>query len=57
MATAECYFLDVGQGTSKVILLGERRGIVIDCGRSAWVPLQGHRRYVYRIVSRQDVEP
>lgn len=28
----ECWFLDVGQGTSNVILLGESRAIVIDCG-------------------------
>ena len=29
---AECYFLDVGQGTCNIILLGERRAIVIDGG-------------------------
>lgn len=28
----EVYFLDVGQGTSQVILLGDRRAIVLDCG-------------------------
>lgn len=28
----ECWFLDVGQGTSNVILLGGGRAIVIDCG-------------------------
>ncbi len=51
MAVAECYFLDVGQGTSNVILLGMRRAIVIDCGRSARVPLQLLRRYVDRIIA------
>jgi competence protein ComEC len=28
----ECWFLDVGQGASNVILLGDRRAVVIDCG-------------------------
>lgn len=28
----EIFFLDVGQGTCQVILLGQRRAIVIDCG-------------------------
>jgi competence protein ComEC len=28
----EVFFLDVGQGTSQVILLGERQAIVLDCG-------------------------
>jgi len=28
----ECWFLDVGQGSSNIILLGEHRAIVIDCG-------------------------
>lgn len=31
-SSRECWFLDVGQGTSNVILLGEGRAIVIDCG-------------------------
>jgi competence protein ComEC len=31
-AACECWFLDVGQGTSNVILLGDARAIVIDCG-------------------------
>jgi len=43
----ECWFLDVGQGTSNVILLGEHRAIVIDCGpRTSSVPLQLLKRYV-----------
>ena len=28
----EVYFLDVGQGTCQIILLGKRRAIVVDCG-------------------------
>ncbi len=28
----ECWFLDVGQGSSNVILLGGNRAVVIDCG-------------------------
>ena len=48
---AECYFLDVAQGTSNVILLGQRRAVVIDCGRSASVPLKLLRRYVDEIVA------
>jgi len=28
----EVFFVDVGQGTSNVILMGDRRAIVIDCG-------------------------
>jgi beta-lactamase superfamily II metal-dependent hydrolase len=51
MAVAECYFLDVGQGTSNVILLGQGRAIVIDCGRSAWTALRLLQRYVSRIVA------
>ena len=31
---AECYFLDVGQGVSQVINLGDDSAIVIDCGPS-----------------------
>jgi beta-lactamase superfamily II metal-dependent hydrolase len=43
----ECWFLDVGQGTSNVILLGEKKAIVIDCGpRISNVPLQLLKRYV-----------
>jgi len=43
----ECWFLDVGQGTSNVILLGEGRAIIIDCGpRTSSVPLQLLKRYV-----------
>jgi beta-lactamase superfamily II metal-dependent hydrolase len=28
----EVCFLDVGQGTSNVVLLGDRRAVVVDCG-------------------------
>jgi competence protein ComEC len=51
MVAAECYFLDVGQGTANVILLGDRRAIVIDCGPAASIPLKLLRRYVDRIVA------
>ena len=38
---AECCFVDVGQGTCNIILLGGRRAIVIDCGpRSVAAPLR-----------------
>lgn len=32
--TAECYFLDVGQGACQVVNLGDGSAIVIDCGAS-----------------------
>lgn len=50
---SECFFLDVGQGTSQVVLLGNRRAIVIDCGPKAgsFVPLKLLKRYVDRIVA------
>ena len=32
MSSCECWFLDVGQGSSNVILLGGGRAIVVDCG-------------------------
>jgi beta-lactamase superfamily II metal-dependent hydrolase len=44
-----CYFLDVGQGTSTVVYLGDGRGVVIDGGPSARVPLRFLRRYVKTI--------
>jgi len=37
--SARCCILDVGQGSSQVILLGEGRAIVLDGGPSASVPL------------------
>jgi competence protein ComEC len=43
----ECWFLDVGQGTSNVILLGGGRAIVIDCGpKSSTETLELLDRYV-----------
>lgn len=45
--SCECWFLDVGQGTSNVIFLGERRAIVIDCGpKSSKATLELLDRYV-----------
>lgn len=50
---SECFFLDVGQGTSQVVLLGNRRAIVIDCGPKggSFVTLKLLKRYVDRIVA------
>ena len=46
-SVAECWFLDVGQGTSNIILLGDGRAIVIDCGPLGCnVPLSFLKRYV-----------
>lgn len=38
---AECCFVDVAQGSANIILLGERRAIIIDCGpRQAFAPIR-----------------
>jgi len=43
---AECWFLDVGQGSSAVLLLGQGRAIVIDAGpKGSMVPLQLLKRH------------
>jgi competence protein ComEC len=43
---AECWFLDVGQGASAVLLLGQGRAIVIDAGpKASTVPLQLLKRH------------
>jgi beta-lactamase superfamily II metal-dependent hydrolase len=36
----EVYFVDIGKGTSNLILLGGSRAIVIDCGKSSGILLQ-----------------
>ena len=36
----EVYFVDIGKGTSNLILLGGSRAIVVDCGKSSGVLLQ-----------------
>jgi competence protein ComEC len=41
----EVYFVDIGKGTSSLILLGQSRAIVIDCGKSSGVLLQLLSRY------------
>jgi beta-lactamase superfamily II metal-dependent hydrolase len=47
---AECWFLDVGQGTSNIVLLGAGRAIVIDCGpKGTEVPLLLLKRHVHTI--------
>jgi beta-lactamase superfamily II metal-dependent hydrolase len=48
---AACYFLDVGQGTSQLILLGNGEAIVIDGGPSAETILRVLDRYVDTIVA------
>ncbi|MEX0702017.1 MAG: MBL fold metallo-hydrolase [Planctomycetales bacterium] len=59
---AECYFLDVGQGSAQVIDLGDDSAIVIDCGRSyvvlgdllhRWLRI---RRIEALILSHNDVD-
>lgn len=46
----ECYFMDVGQGASSVVLLGDQRAIVIDAGPSnSSVTLSLLNRYVETI--------
>lgn len=45
--TTECWFLDVGQGSSHVILLGQGRAIVVDPGPThSLVTLQLLKRYI-----------
>ncbi len=47
----EVYCLDVGQATCSVVLLGEGRAIIVDCGRSPRVLLQLLNRFhVHNIV-------
>ncbi len=49
----EVFFLDAGQGTCQVILLGERRAIVIDCGlQNDQIVLQFLRRSGVEFVER-----
>ena len=58
---SRCYFLDVGQGHSTVIILPNDRAIVIDGGSSADVPLwwlrsQGVKRLELVLVSHNDAD-
>ncbi len=57
---ADCFFLDVAQGASQIICLGDRRAIVIDGGPSAEIPLVLLSRYVDTIealiVSHNDAD-
>lgn len=49
----EVYLLDVGQGTCQILLLGNRRAIVVDCGvKSDRLPVQFLKRYGVEHVSR-----
>jgi len=61
LSSCECWFLDVGQGTSNVILLGEGRAIVIDCGpRGSKQTIQLLEQYVDTIealiISHNDID-
>lgn len=42
----ECHFLDVGQGSCSIVLLGERRGLVVDLPQSKKRPLRFLRDHV-----------
>jgi beta-lactamase superfamily II metal-dependent hydrolase len=58
---AECCFLDVGQGTCNVILLGSNRAIIIDCGPVGFTPVRclqhfGVREIVALVVSHNDAD-
>jgi len=49
----EVYFLDVGQGTCQIVLLGERTAIVVDCGvQSDRLAAQFLKRYGVEHISR-----
>lgn len=58
---AECCFLDVGQGTCSVILLGDNQAIIVDCGPRGFTPVRalqhfGVREIVALIVSHNDAD-
>jgi len=48
----EVYFVDIGRGTSCVILLGDNRAIVIDCGKQSGVLLQLLKRFQVQELER-----
>jgi competence protein ComEC len=49
----EVFFLDVGQGTCQIILLGDQSAIVLDCGtRDSRLPLQFLKRYGVEYIPR-----
>ena len=58
---AECCFVDVGQGTCSIILLGGNRAIVIDCGPRGFTPVRclqhfGVQEIVALVVSHNDAD-
>lgn len=58
---AECCFVDVGQGTCSIILLGRNRAIVIDCGPPGILPVRCLRHFgvdeiVALVVSHNDAD-
>ncbi len=49
---AECCLLDVGQGTCNIVLLGDNRAIIIDCGPRGPAPLRALQHFgVHEIVA------
>lgn len=48
----ELYFVDVGRGTSNVVLLGDNRAIVVDCGKRSGVLLHLLKRFGVREIVR-----
>lgn len=54
-AICECYILDVGQGSSNVILLGDGRAIVIDCSAGDEANLHVMLKLLKRYVTFIDV--
>ena len=51
--TIQCYFLDVGQGTSQVILLGNQRAIVVDTGPSH---KNKARNVCFKLLQKQQIQ-
>lgn len=48
----EVYFVDIGRGTSNLILLGQGRAIVIDCGKKSRILLQLLTKFHVREITR-----
>ena len=48
----EVYFVDIGKGTSNLILLGQSRTIVIDCGKNSGILLQLLKRFHVQEIDR-----
>jgi beta-lactamase superfamily II metal-dependent hydrolase len=48
----EVYFVDIGKGTSNLILLGQSRAIVVDCGKSSRVLLHLLKKFQIQEITR-----